>query len=82
MENPKSKSQIPNKFQGLTFQNRGFAFVLELGVWSLFGFWILDFGISRAEWKTFGAPAPRPLADANYRRKLAARSLPVPLRKL
>jgi hypothetical protein len=57
MENPKSKSQIPNKFQGLKFQNRGFALALEFGVWSLFGFWILDFGISHTDRKTFAAPA-------------------------
>jgi hypothetical protein len=49
LENPKSKSQIPNKFQGLKFQSRGFALALEFGVWSLFEVWVLGFGISRTD---------------------------------
>jgi hypothetical protein len=44
LENPKSKSQIPNKFQGLKFQNSGDwlpRWSLEFGV--LFGIWDLEF---------------------------------------
>jgi hypothetical protein len=62
----KPKIQIPNPKQIPRSQipKPGFAFALEFGVWSLFEFWILDFGISRTEWKTFDASA---LADTNLR---------------
>jgi hypothetical protein len=40
-ENPKSKSQNPNKFQGLKFQNPGIG--SRVGTWSLEFIWILEF---------------------------------------
>jgi hypothetical protein len=55
LENPKSKTQIPNKFQGLKFQNPGIG--SRVATWSLEFIWVLDFGISRPEWKTFDASA-------------------------
>jgi hypothetical protein len=55
----KPKIQIPNPKQIPRSQipNRGFARTLEFGVWSFFGFWILDFEISHMERKTFAASA-------------------------
>src|ERR1043166_2196270 len=50
-EIPKSKIQIPNKSQTPKLQWRGptsseLHWNWGLGVWSLFGIWILDFGFS------------------------------------
>ena len=43
LENPKSKSQIPNQFQGLKFQNPEIG--SRVGTWSLEFIWALNFGI-------------------------------------
>jgi hypothetical protein len=50
-QNPNPKIQTNSKVSNS--KTRGLAPSLELGVWSLFGFWILGFGISRTEGKTF-----------------------------
>jgi hypothetical protein len=49
MKIPKSKSQIPNKFQRPKLQStpgRAGVWDLGFGFWSLFGIWDLDFGMS------------------------------------
>ena len=52
MKTPNSKSQTPNKCQVTNFKigmprpRRLARAGLEFGIWSLFGFWILGFGIS------------------------------------
>jgi hypothetical protein len=56
----KPKIQIPNPKQIPRCQipkPGGLAPALELGFWSLFGFWVLGFGISHTKWKTFDASA-------------------------
>jgi hypothetical protein len=49
VKNPNPKIQIPNKSKAPNSKSGGFSTVaeLEFGIWSLFGIWDLDFGISR-----------------------------------
>jgi hypothetical protein len=44
LQNPKPKIQTNPKFQNSN--SKPSARCLEFGDWSLFGFWVLDFGLS------------------------------------
>jgi hypothetical protein len=46
MEIPSTKSQIPNKHQCPKYEYPNNKFSnLDIGIWKLFGIWILEFGI-------------------------------------
>jgi hypothetical protein len=69
MKIPKSKSQIPRKFQNPKIKSGALALhrqLLVLGAWSLFGIWILGFGFSASAAEAASAASGKVLYQNDF----------------